>query len=63
MEEQGMFVAKNSVMLMEKVEELTLYMLRINEQLQEQKVLLEQQQEMIRLQQELIRQLKEQAKP
>lgn len=63
MEEQGINVAKANVMLMEKVEELTLYMLRINEQLQEQKTLLEQQQETIRLQQELIRQLKEQVNP
>lgn len=59
MEEQGINLAKSNVMLMEKVEELTLYMLQINEQVKAQKELLEQQQETIRLQQELIRKLEE----
>jgi len=63
MEEQGINVAKSNVMLMEKVEELTLYMLQINEQVKTQKELLEQQQETIRLQQELIRKLEQQVKP
>ncbi|MDF3029258.1 MAG: hypothetical protein K0S23_3565 [Fluviicola sp.] len=63
MEEQGINVAKSNVMLMEKVEELTLYMLQINEKVNIQEKLLQQQQETIRLQQELIQQLKEQVKP
>lgn len=70
MEEQGINVAKSNVMLMEKVEELTLYVLEINERvksqdqlLDEQQELLKQQQETIRLQQELIQQLNQQLKP
>ncbi len=63
MEEQGINLAENNVMLMEKVEELTLYMLRINDQVKAQKELLDQQQETIRLQQELIRKLEEKLKP
>ncbi|TSJ46431.1 hypothetical protein [Fluviicola chungangensis] len=56
MEEQGINVAKSNVMLMEKVEELTLYMLQLKEQLETQKQLLQQQQE-------LINELQEQVKP
>jgi len=63
MEETGINVAKSNVMLMEKVEELTLYMLQINEQVKTQKELLDQQQETIRLQQELIQKLEQQVKP
>jgi len=47
MEEQGINVAKSNVMLMEKVEELTLYLLQMKEQLEVQKQLLQQQQETI----------------
>ncbi len=47
MEESGINVAKSNVMLMEKVEELTLYLLQMKEQLEEQKQLLQQQQEVI----------------
>ncbi|MGV3613583.1 MAG: hypothetical protein ACO1N0_21665 [Fluviicola sp.] len=56
MEEQGINVAKSNVMLMEKVEELTLYLLQMKEQLDTQKQLLQQQQE-------LILQLQQQVKP
>ena len=70
MTENGLNVAKTNVMLMEKVEELTLYMLQINEQvktqeqlMEEQQELLKQQQETIRLQQELIQKLEQQVKP
>lgn len=56
MEEQGINVAKSNVMLMEKVEELTLYMLQMKEQLEVQKQLLQQQQE-------TILQLQKQVKP
>lgn len=63
MEEQGINLAKSNVMLMEKVEELTLYMLQINERVKVQEQLLQQQQETIRLQQELIRKLEQQVKP
>lgn len=56
MEEQGINVAKSNVMLMEKVEELTLYLLQMKEQLDTQKQLLQQQQE-------LILQLQKQVKP
>lgn len=56
MEETGINVAQSNVMLMEKVEELTLYMLQMKEQLDAQKKLLDQQQE-------LIIQLQEQVKP
>ena len=56
MEESGINLAKNNVMLMEKVEELTLYMLQLKEQLETQKQLLQQQQE-------LINKLQEQVKP
>ncbi|WP_343634665.1 hypothetical protein [Fluviicola sp.] len=56
MEEEGVNVAKSNVMLMEKVEELTLYLLQMKEQLEEQKRLLQQQRE-------LILQLQEQTKP
>ena len=44
MEEQGINVAETSTMLMEKVEELTLYMIQLQEQLKAQQLLLEQQQ-------------------
>lgn len=47
MEEEGINVAKSNVMLMEKVEELTLYLLQMKEQLDTQKQLLLQQQELI----------------
>jgi hypothetical protein len=60
MQQTGINVAKSSVMLMEKVEELTLYMLQINKQLNTQTELLKQQQETIRLQQELIQKLEQQ---
>lgn len=63
MEEQGINLAKSNVMLMEKVEELTLYMLQINERVKTQDELLKQQQETIHLQQELIRRLEQQVKP
>ena len=56
MEEAGINVAESNVMLMEKVEELTLYMLQLKEQLETQKQLLQQQHE-------LILQLQEQVKP
>ncbi|WP_343634607.1 hypothetical protein [Fluviicola sp.] len=63
MEESGINLAKNNVMLMEKIEELTLYVLQINERLKTQEELLKQQEETIRLQQELIRKLEHQSKP
>ena len=70
MTENGLNVAQSSIFFMEKIEELTLYVLQINEQvkkqdqlLSEQRELLKQQQETIRLQQELIRKLEEQLKP
>lgn len=56
MEETGINVAQSNVMLMEKVEELTLYLLQLKEQLETQKQLLQQQQE-------VILQLQEQVKP
>lgn len=56
MEESGINLAKSNVMLMEKVEELTLYMLQLKEQLETQNHLLQQQQE-------LINELQEQVKP
>lgn len=70
MTENGLNVAQSSIFFMEKIEELTLYVLQIHEQvkkqdqlLSEQQELLKQQQETIRLQQELIRKLEEQLKP
>jgi hypothetical protein len=63
MTENGLNVAKSSIIFMEKIEELTLYLLQINEEVKVQKELLEQQQETIRLQQELIRKLEEKVKP
>ncbi len=63
MTENGLNMAQSSIMFMEKIEELTLYMLQINEQVKTQKELLEQQQETIRLQQELIQKLEQQVKP
>nr|WP_294859956.1 hypothetical protein [uncultured Fluviicola sp.] len=63
MTENGLNVAQSSILFMEKIEELTLYVLQINEQVKTQKELLEQQQETIRLQQELIRKLEQQVKP
>ncbi|TSJ39994.1 hypothetical protein [Fluviicola chungangensis] len=63
MTENGLNVAQSSIMLMEKVEELTLYVLRINEKVEKQEELLLQQQETIRLQQELIQKLEQQVKP
>jgi hypothetical protein len=59
----GLNLAENSKMLMEKVEELTLYLLQINQQVAAQEELLKQQQETIRLQQELILQIQQQVKP
>lgn len=47
MEEQGVNIAETSTMLMEKVEELTLYMIQLQEQLKAQQLLLEQQQALI----------------
>lgn len=49
LEEQGINLAESNVMLMEKVEELTLYLLQVKDQLDQQ--------------QELIRELQEQLKP
>lgn len=49
MEEEGINVAKSNVMLMEKVEELTLYMLQLQDQLKQQQALISQQQEEIQL--------------
>jgi hypothetical protein len=70
MTENGLNLAQSSVFFMEKIEELTLYVLQINEQvktqdhlLNTQQELLKQQQETIRLQQELIRKLEEKLKP
>lgn len=63
MTENGLNVAQSSIIFMEKIEELTLYMLQINEKVNAQEILLQQQQEIIQLQQELIQQLKEQVKP
>ncbi|AEA43888.1 hypothetical protein [Fluviicola taffensis] len=60
----GLNIAENSKMLMEKVEELTLYVLQINERVKTQEELVKQQQETIRLQQELILQIQQaQQKP
>lgn len=56
MEEHGINVAKSNVMLMEKVEELTLYLLQMKEQLNTQQQVLQQQQE-------IILQLQKQVKP
>lgn len=56
MEAVGINVAKSNVMLMEKVEELTLYVIQMKEQLDAQKQLLKEQQE-------LILQLQQQVKP
>ncbi|MBI1837848.1 MAG: hypothetical protein HYR91_11355 [Flavobacteriia bacterium] len=47
MQENGMNVAETSVLLMEKVEELTLYMIQLQEQLKKQEQLLKSQQELI----------------
>ena len=47
MEADGINLAESNVMLMEKVEELTLYLLQMKEQLDAQKQLLQQQQEFI----------------
>ncbi|MGV3610881.1 MAG: hypothetical protein ACO1N0_08030 [Fluviicola sp.] len=70
MTENGLNLAKTSILFMEKIEELTLYVLQINEQvktqdklLDKQLELLKQQQETIRLQQELIQKLEQQVKP
>uniref|UniRef100_UPI00261BB26B hypothetical protein n=1 Tax=Fluviicola sp. TaxID=1917219 RepID=UPI00261BB26B len=63
MREKGLNVAQSSTMLMEKVEELTLYVIQVKEQVDAQQELLKQQQETIRLQQELILQLQQQVKP
>ncbi len=59
----GLNVAQSSVIFMEKIEELTLYILQIDERVKAQQALLEQQQETIRLQQQLIQKLEEQVKP
>lgn len=63
MREKGLNVAQSSTMLMEKVEELTLYLIQVKEEVDAQQELLKQQQETIRLQQELILQLQQQVKP
>ncbi len=63
MTENGLNLAKTSILFMEKIEELTLYLLQINEQVKAQDQLLQQQQETIRLQQELIQKLEQQVKP
>ena len=63
MTENGLNLAKTSILFMEKIEELTLYVLQINEQVKNQQELLQQQQETILLQQELIRKLEQQVKP
>ncbi len=56
MEEAGINVAESNVMLMEKIEELTLYLIQMKEQLDTQKQLLQEQQK-------LILQLQQQVKP
>lgn len=63
MTENGLNVAQSSILFMEKIEELTLYMIQINERVKAQEQLLLQQQETIRLQQELIQKLEQQVKP
>ncbi|WP_343747085.1 polymer-forming cytoskeletal protein [Fluviicola sp.] len=56
LEEQGINLAESNVMLMEKVEELTLYLLQMKNQL-------DQQSQLVNQQQELILQLQQQLKP
>lgn len=63
MTESGLNLAKTGIMFMEKIEELTLYILQINERVKMQEQLLQQQQETIRLQQELIQKLEQPVKP
>lgn len=63
MTDNGLNVAQSSIIFMEKIEELTLYVLQINEKVKTQEELLKQQEETIRLQQELIRKLEQQVKP
>jgi hypothetical protein len=53
-EADGVNLGKTARITMEKVEELTLYMIEQQEQLEEQKELLKQQQELIQAQQELV---------
>ncbi len=47
MEQNGLNLGENDRMLMEKIEELTLYMLQLQEQLKQQQELLLQQQTLI----------------
>ena len=63
MTDNGLNVAQSSIIFMEKIEELTLYVLQIHEKVKTQEELLKQQEETIRLQQELIRKLEQQVKP
>lgn len=63
MTESGLNLAKTSILFMEKIEELTLYVLQLNGRIKTQDELLQQQQETIRLQQELIQKLEQQVKP
>lgn len=60
MTDNGLNVAQSSIIFMEKIEELTLYVLQIHEKVKTQEELLRQQEETIRLQQELIRKLEQQ---
>lgn len=60
MTDNGLNVAQSSIIFMEKIEELTLYVLQIHEKVKTQEELLKQQEETIRLQQELIRKLEQQ---
>jgi hypothetical protein len=55
MTDNGLNLAQSSILFMEKIEELTLYVLQINEQVKTQEQLLKQQQETISLQQETLR--------
>lgn len=54
-EAEGMNLNETNKVLMEKVEELTLYLFQINSQLKEQETLLEQQSELLKQQQENLR--------
>lgn len=55
MKAQGVNVAETNVMLMEKVEELTLYLLQVQQQVKDQEALLTQQAELLKQQQETLR--------
>lgn len=55
MKAEGVNVAETNVMLMEKVEELTLYLLQVQQQVKEQEALLKQQETLLKQQQETLR--------